>query len=119
VVSGCIEDVELMDFVTNSVQFPVEVLNGRRVRVLELVVKEPETKEFSHRARVREILSHKVNTFKGPSTLKTGVITLYVTYNIYTGAPGGKINILVGHSIGHFKQRSVDVDVSYSERFRR
>jgi hypothetical protein len=62
----------------------VEVLNGRRVRVLKLVVKEPETKEFSHRNIARGILMHKekilkVNILKSPSTLKIGVITLYVT----------------------------------------
>lgn len=43
-VSGSIKNIELMDLVTNAVQFPVEVLNGRSVRVLELIVKEPETK---------------------------------------------------------------------------
>jgi hypothetical protein len=31
----------------------VEVLNSRCVGVLELVVKEPEIKEFSHRTRAR------------------------------------------------------------------
>jgi hypothetical protein len=33
--------------------------------------------------------------------------------------PGGKLNILGGHSIGHSKQKSVYVHVSYSERFPR
>jgi hypothetical protein len=33
--------------------------------------------------------------------------------------PGGKINILGGHSIGHSKQKIVYVRVSYSERFPR
>jgi hypothetical protein len=32
---------------------------------------------------------------------------------------GGKVNILRGHSIGHSKQKSVYVHVSYSERFPR
>jgi hypothetical protein len=37
---------------------------------------------------------------------------------IYTQVvPGGKFNILGGHSIGHSKQESVYVHVSYSERF--
>jgi hypothetical protein len=29
--------------------------------------------------------------------------------------PGGKVNILGGHSIGHSKQKSVNVHVSFSE----
>jgi hypothetical protein len=35
--------------------------------------------------------------------------------------PGGKVNILGGHSIGHSKQKrkSIYVHVSYSERFPR
>jgi hypothetical protein len=33
--------------------------------------------------------------------------------------PGGKVNILGGHSSGHSKQNSVYVHVSYSERFPR
>jgi hypothetical protein len=33
--------------------------------------------------------------------------------------PGGKVNILGGHSIGHSKQKIVYVHVSYSERFPR
>jgi hypothetical protein len=32
---------------------------------------------------------------------------------------GGKINILGGHGIGHFKQKIVHVHVTYSERFPR
>jgi hypothetical protein len=35
------------------------------------------------------------------------------------GVPGGKVNILGGHSIGYSKQKSVYVHVSYSERFPR
>jgi hypothetical protein len=35
------------------------------------------------------------------------------------GAQRGKINILGGHSIGHSKQKSVHVHMSFSERFRR
>jgi hypothetical protein len=35
------------------------------------------------------------------------------------GVLGEKVNILGGHSIGHSKQRSVYVHVSYSERFPR
>jgi hypothetical protein len=33
--------------------------------------------------------------------------------------PGGQVNILGGHSIGHSKQKSVYVHVSYSEQFPR
>jgi hypothetical protein len=33
--------------------------------------------------------------------------------------PGGKVNIPGGHSIGHSKQKSVYVHVSYPERFPR
>jgi hypothetical protein len=35
------------------------------------------------------------------------------------GVPGGNVNILGGHSIGHYKQKSVYVHVSYSEWFLR
>jgi hypothetical protein len=31
----------------------------------------------------------------------------YVDNNIYTGVPGGKVNILGGHSIGHSKKKSL------------
>jgi hypothetical protein len=34
---------------------------------------------------------------------------------MYTERRGGKVSILGGHSIGHSKQRSVYVHVSYSE----
>jgi hypothetical protein len=35
------------------------------------------------------------------------------------GVPGGKVNILGGHSIGHSKEKSVYAHVSYYERFLR
>jgi hypothetical protein len=35
------------------------------------------------------------------------------------GVPGGKVNILGGHSVGHSKQKSVYVHVSYPEWFPR
>jgi len=35
------------------------------------------------------------------------------------GVPGGKVNILGGHSIGHSKQKCLYEHVSYSERFPR
>jgi hypothetical protein len=34
----------------------------------------------------------------------------------YTSVPGGKVNILGGHSISHSKQKSVCVHLSHSER---
>jgi hypothetical protein len=34
-------------------------------------------------------------------------------------APGGKVSILRGHSVGHSKQKGAYVHVSYSERFPR
>ena len=39
-------------------------------------------------------------------------------YYIYS-VPGGKVNILGGHSIGHSKQNTLYEHVSYSERFPR
>jgi hypothetical protein len=38
---------------------------------------------------------------------------------VLAGVAGGKVNILRRHSIGHSKQKSVYVHVSYSERFPR
>jgi hypothetical protein len=40
------------------------------------------------------------------------------TQNI-EGVPGGKDNILGGHSIGHSKQKTLYEHMSYSERFPR
>jgi len=37
----------------------------------------------------------------------------------YTGVPEGNVNIMGGHTIGHSKQKSIYVHVSYSERFPR
>jgi len=49
--------------------------------------------------------------------------SLYTTElykHIHTqGVPGGKVNILGGHSIGHCKQKCLYEHVSYSERFLR
>jgi hypothetical protein len=42
-----------------------------------------------------------------------------VRSQIIQNVPGGKVNILGGHSIGNSKQESVYVHVSYSERFPR
>jgi hypothetical protein len=38
---------------------------------------------------------------------------------IIQGVPGGKVNIMGGHSIGHSKQKTFYQHVSYSERFPR
>jgi hypothetical protein len=38
---------------------------------------------------------------------------------VIQGVPGGKVNILGGHSIGHPKQKSLYEHVSYSEPFQR
>jgi hypothetical protein len=43
-------------------------------------------------------------------------ISLFVYRCSIPSVPGGKVNILGGHSIGHSKQKSVYVHVSYSER---
>lgn len=40
-VSRGIHNVQLMDLAANTVQFPVKVLNGGRVRVLEFAAQEP------------------------------------------------------------------------------
>jgi hypothetical protein len=40
-------------------------------------------------------------------------------YTSIQGVPGGKVNILGGHSIGHSKQKTLYEHVSYSERFPR
>jgi hypothetical protein len=40
-----------------------------------------------------------------------------LSYGTYTGVPGGKVNILGGHSIGHSKKNCLYQHVSYSERF--
>jgi len=37
----------------------------------------------------------------------------------YQGVPGGKVNILGSHSIGHSKQKCLPEQVSYFERFPR
>ena len=45
VVAGGVQYVQLVDLVSNPIQFTVEVLNGRSVGVLKLVVQEPVNKE--------------------------------------------------------------------------
>jgi hypothetical protein len=45
--------------------------------------------------------------------------TLPLSPTVQVSIPGGKLNILGGHGIGHSKQKCVYVHVSYSERFPR
>jgi hypothetical protein len=48
------------------------------------------------------------------------MLQIVVNKTMYTqGVPGGKVNILVGHSIGHSKQKTLYKHVSYCERFQR
>jgi hypothetical protein len=49
----------------------------------------------------------------------SNVHLLILVRDAIQGVPGGKVTILGGHSIGHSKQKSVYVHVSYSERFPR
>jgi len=42
-----------------------------------------------------------------------------IFYATIQGIPGGNVNILGGNGIGHSKQKSVYVHVSYSERVQR
>ena len=44
---------------------------------------------------------------------------VYRQVGFIQGVPGGNVNILGGHSIGHSKQESVYVHVSCSEQFPR
>jgi hypothetical protein len=49
---------------------------------------------------------------------KYSYMCVYIHLSKYIqDVPVGKVNILGGHSIGHSKQKSVYVHVSYSERF--
>lgn len=38
-IAGCIEDVQLMNFAANAVEFAMKILNRRRIRVLEFATK--------------------------------------------------------------------------------
>jgi hypothetical protein len=42
-----------------------------------------------------------------------------VLYTYIQGVPGGKVNILGGHIVGHSKQKTLYEHVSYSEQFPR
>ena len=52
---------------------------------------------------------------------RDGGISLYsgLAWAPSIGVPGGKVNILGGHSIGHSKQKRLYEHVSYSELFPR
>jgi len=52
-------------------------------------------------------------------TIKFKVAAIIECLIYIQGVPGGKINILGGHSIGHSKQKYLYEHVSYSERFPR
>ena len=56
-------------------------------------------------------LENEVGVVKTPTIISNN---LYIQ-----GVPGGKVNILGGHSIGHSKQKCLYEHVSYSERFPR
>jgi hypothetical protein len=53
-----------------------------------------------------------------PNGFRGRAISLYSSQRI-SDFPGGKVNILGGHSIGHSKQKYVYVHVSYTEWFPR
>jgi hypothetical protein len=65
---------------------------------------------------IREITSEYSITKKKE---ETGLFPGLFQYTHTQNVPGGKVSILGGHSIGHSKQESVYVHVSYSERFPR
>jgi hypothetical protein len=50
--------------------------------------------------------------------LNTGEMFIFF-YMFIQDVPGGKVSILLGHSIGHSKQNNVYVHVSCSEQFPR
>ena len=45
--------------------------------------------------------------------------TLEINETNIQSVPGGEVNIMGGHSIGHSKQKTLYEHVSYSERFPR
>ena len=46
-IPRCVENIQLVDFAADAVNFPVKVLNGRSVRVVELVVQEPKRQQMA------------------------------------------------------------------------
>jgi len=51
--------------------------------------------------------------------MKIANVCPYKTKRYIQGVPGGKVNILGRHIIGHSKQKCLYEHVSYSERFPR
>jgi hypothetical protein len=65
---------------------------------------------------LQHIMCYRYNGIKYKAQLQQQIcIFLY----IIQGVPGGKDNILGGHSIGHSKQKTSYEHVSYSEQFPR
>jgi hypothetical protein len=52
-------------------------------------------------------------------SFETPIKIYYTTRCHIQNVPGGKVNILGGHGIGHSKQKFVYTHVTYSERFPR
>jgi len=55
--------------------------------------------------------------WKHNNALRLFPLLIYIQPSDIQGVPGANVNILGGHIIGHSKQKSVYVRVSYSERF--
>jgi hypothetical protein len=76
----------------------------------------------------KQFLNTDVSNFTYQSCIKSDVLPMTKCSKVfsgnhmclsYTGVPGGKVNILGGHSIGHSKQESVYVHMPYSKLFPR
>jgi hypothetical protein len=72
----------------------------------------------------RRLITEKLlNTkFEQDPLIQSGIIETNIHTHIYIqGVPGGKLHIVGGHdsSIGHSKQKTVYVQVSFSERIPR
>lgn len=59
-IAGRVEDIQLMDLAANAVQLAVEVLDGRRVRVVELAAQ-----EARHQRRLAHACRSATNGVKG------------------------------------------------------
>jgi hypothetical protein len=70
--------------------------------------------------RIRSIeISNDLIGSRTCNLLACSIVSEQTTLRLAPSVPGGKVNILGGHSIGNSKQESVYVHVSYSERFPR
>ena len=76
--------------------------------------------EYSHKRLGGSFFFHRQGIIfqKAAMLINTAVQTLNLAQTIQ-GVPGGKVNILRGHSIGHSKQNTLYEHVSCSERFPR